>query len=320
MLTTQRPACSAFKAHTALARSLQHRTISRRVTAIRCMQQGTMKVVVTGAAGRTGALVVQKLLQQPSKFTEVRAAVRGKQTASKLTQLGLPDSSIYAVDISKADSNQLQAVLSGTGALVICTSGVPQIKPLSLIPVFLAKLTGKQGVRPEFKWKEGQMPEQVDWLGQKAQIDAAKAAGLKQVVLVSSMGGTDPSNPLNNLGAGNILQWKRKAEQYLMASGVPYTIIHPGGLVDEDGGKRQIVVDVDDVLLKRETKSIPRADVADIAVQCLGLQQALNRSFDAITLKAGEVDTVNKNVAELLNGMPKNCDYSINSQLATAAV
>lgn len=97
-------------------------------------------------------------------------------------------------------------------------------------------------------------------------------------------------------------------------------LLVPAGLVDEDGGKRQIVVDVDDVLLKRETKSIPRADVADIAVQCLGLQQALNRSFDAITLKAGEVDTVNKNVAELLNGMPKNCDYSINSQLATAAV
>lgn len=70
---------------------------------------------------------------------------------------------------------------------------------------------------------------QVDWVGQKAQIDAAKAAGVKQVVLVSSMGGTDPENALNKLGDGNILQWKRKAEQYLMASGLTYTIIHPGG-------------------------------------------------------------------------------------------
>lgn len=26
-----------------------------------------------------------------------------------------------------------------------------------------------------------------------------------------------------------VAQWKRKAEQYLIASGVPYTIIHPGG-------------------------------------------------------------------------------------------
>lgn len=31
------------------------------------------------------------------------------------------------------------------------------------------------------------------------------------------------------LGNGNILMWKRKAEQYLIASGLTYTIIHPGG-------------------------------------------------------------------------------------------
>jgi hypothetical protein len=47
---------------------------------------------------------------------------------------------------------------------------------------------------------------QVDWLGQKVQIDAAKSAGVKQVVLVSSMGGTDPNHQLNSLGNGNILQ------------------------------------------------------------------------------------------------------------------
>jgi hypothetical protein len=70
---------------------------------------------------------------------------------------------------------------------------------------------------------------QVDWKGQKAQIDAAKAAGLEHVVLVSSMGGTNPDNNLNKIGDGNILMWKRKAEIYLVKSGLPYTIIHPGG-------------------------------------------------------------------------------------------
>lgn len=33
----------------------------------------------------------------------------------------------------------------------------------------------------------------------------AKAAGVKQIVLVGSMGGTDINNPLNSLGNGNIL-------------------------------------------------------------------------------------------------------------------
>lgn len=76
---------------------------------------------------------------------------------------------------------------------------------------------------------------QVDWLGQKAQIDAAKAAGVKHVVVISSMGGTDPTNALNKLGDGGILMWKRKAEQYLIASGLQYTIIHPGGARSTQG-------------------------------------------------------------------------------------
>lgn len=33
----------------------------------------------------------------------------------------------------------------------------------------------------------------------------AKAAGVKQIVLVGSMGGTNPNHPLNSLGNGNIL-------------------------------------------------------------------------------------------------------------------
>ena len=70
---------------------------------------------------------------------------------------------------------------------------------------------------------------QIDWLGQKAQFDAAKAAGIDHVVVVSSMGGTQPDNMLNKIGGGNILVWKRKAEIYLKESGLTYTIIHPGG-------------------------------------------------------------------------------------------
>lgn len=41
---------------------------------------------------------------------------------------------------------------------------------------------------------------QIDWLGQKLQIDAAKAAGVKLVVLISSMGGTGAQS-----GAGYVL-------------------------------------------------------------------------------------------------------------------
>ena len=47
------------------------------------------------------------------------------------------------------------------------------------------------------------------------------------------MGGTDRSNFLNTIGGGDILVWKRRAERYLIDSGLNYTIIHPGGLKDD---------------------------------------------------------------------------------------
>ena len=75
---------------------------------------------------------------------------------------------------------------------------------------------------------------QVDWLGQKNQIDAALKAGVKKVVVISSMGGTDPNYILNKMGGGDILVWKRKAEEYLIdQSQIDHTIIHPGGLTDD---------------------------------------------------------------------------------------
>ena len=52
--------------------------------------------------------------------------------------------------------------------------------------------------------------------------------------------------------------WKRKAEMHLIASGLDYTIIHPGGLKDTEGGKRQLIVNVDDKILDTPTRSVPR--------------------------------------------------------------
>ena len=47
----------------------------------------------------------------------------------------------------------------------------------------------------------------------------AKEFGVKHIVLVGSMGGTNENHMLNSIGNGKILIWKRKAEQYLIDSG-----------------------------------------------------------------------------------------------------
>ena len=47
-------------------------------------------------------------------------------------------------------------------------------------------------------------------------------------------------------------------------SGVPYTIIHAGGLLDKTGGQRELTVGKNDEFLKLKVRSIPRDDVAEV--------------------------------------------------------
>ncbi|KAK9802549.1 hypothetical protein WJX73_000176 [Symbiochloris irregularis] len=255
-----------------------------------------LKVLVTGAGGKTGKLVLKMLLAQPDRY-KATALVHSQQSAEQVQQdSGLQQNEgLFVADIA-ADAQGIAKALQGADALIIATSATPKMEP-----------DYKPGEGPPRMFFP-QMPEQVDWIGQKNQIDAAVQAGVKKIVLVSSMGGTDPSNMLNRIGGGKILLYKRKAEEYLMQQqGVQYTIIHPGGLIDEAGGEREIIVGVDDELMTRDNRSIPRADVAELCVQCLQLEEASNRSFDVVSKPPpGSTD-----YRTLLTNMTRNCNYSL---------
>ena len=261
---------------------------------------GPRQVLVTGAGGKTGRLVMQKLLERPA-FVPT-GVVRTNASKDALVQAGMLAERIVVADI--CDASAMEQACQGMDAVVVCTSATPaptgEITP--------------QG-RPVFGFPNGQ-PEQVDWIGQKNQIDAAKAAGATHVVICSSMGGTNPENPLNNLGrntdgkGGNILLWKRKAEKYLIDSGLTYTIVHPGGLLDEEGGKREIVIGVDDQQVGTDNRSIPRADVAELLVASLEYDSFKNRSFNARTKPEGE-GTVTTDFDKLLSDLKEDCDYTL---------
>ncbi|MDJ0691509.1 MAG: SDR family oxidoreductase [Xenococcaceae cyanobacterium MO_188.B32] len=228
------------------------------------------KVLVTGATGRTGSFVLQKLRQRADEFQGIGFA----RSPEKVKEMFGSTEDFYLGDIK--DQASLESALEGCDALVILTSAVPQMKA-----------PPQPGQRPEFDFAPGEFPENVDWLGQKNQIDAAQKAQVKQVVLVGSMGGTDLNHMLNRIGNGNILIWKRKAEQYLIDSGINYTIIRAGGLLDEPGGKRELIVGKDDTLLKNPPggipTSIPREDVAEVVVQALTEPNAIDKAFDIIS-------------------------------------
>ncbi|KAJ0962377.1 hypothetical protein J5N97_030205 [Dioscorea zingiberensis] len=259
--------------HSHSLRLLNPRTPSRRSSTHGPLSVSAMAdtVLVTGAGGRTGQIVYKKLKERAEQYV-ARGLVRTEESKEKIG--GSDD--VFIGDIRYAES--IVPVFQGIDALIILTSAVPKMKP---------GFDPSKGERPEFYFEEGSFPEQVDWIGQKNQIDAAKAVGVKHIVLVGSMGGTDINNPLNNIGNGKILVWKRKAEQYLADSGIPYTIIRAGGLQDKEGGLRELLVGVNDELVKTGNRTIARPDVAEVCIQALQFEEAKFKAFDLASKPEG---------------------------------
>lgn len=90
-------------------------------------------------------------------------------------------------------------------------------------------------------------------------------------VLVSCTGsGIEPST------REKVLKAKQAGEKTLRISGLGYTIIRPGPLLEEPGGQHALVFDQGN----RITQGISCADVADICVKALHDSTARNKSFD----------------------------------------
>ena len=211
-------------------------------------------VLVAGATGKTGTLVVQQL---QAKGYPVRAFVRSAEKA--VERLG-PDVEAVVGDLRNPAS--IAATLDGVNVVVNAAgSGVPA--------------------------PDDNMPEHVDFEGARNLADAAAAAGVGHYVLVSSMGATQDDHQLNRL-FNNILIWKRKGEEAVAASGIPYTIIRPGGLNDGPGNEQTVIFEQGD--LPGLEKAISRADVARVTVAAVRDEGARNKVFE-IYARDGEPQT-----------------------------
>jgi uncharacterized protein YbjT (DUF2867 family) len=122
--------------------------------------------------------------------------------------------------------------------------------------------------------------DRPDYPGNKNLIDAAVKAGVKKFILVSSIGAGNSIGALSEQALAalkEILVEKDKAEQYLMASGLTYTIIRPGGLKSEPPTGNGVLTEDPGVV-----GSIHRADVAQLVVQALNSERANNKVLSAI--------------------------------------
>jgi uncharacterized protein YbjT (DUF2867 family) len=119
-------------------------------------------------------------------------------------------------------------------------------------------------------------PRYIDYEGVSNLVQAAVAAGASRFLLVSSIGVTHPEHPLNKMG--QVLMWKGRGEEAVRESGIPYTIVRPGGLTDEPGGMKPLLFGQGDKISGR----ISRADVAEVCLRALQQPEALNTTFEVI--------------------------------------
>ena len=88
-----------------------------------------------------------------------------------------------------------------------------------------------------------------------------------------------PRPPAADLEEGQrdkLVSFKRKGEAALRNSGLGYTIVRPGPLVEEAGGYKALVFDQGN----RISQAISCADVADVCLKALHNPEARNKTFE----------------------------------------
>ncbi len=126
----------------------------------------------------------------------------------------------------------------------------------------------------------------VDFQGVVNMAGISKDKGIKHFVLTSSIGAGLPDQPLNQF-CDNVQMWKWLGEDYLRDGDLPYTIVRPGGLGTDEGGKQGIKMAGPRGL---ETGFIQRADVAKVLVAAVGNKDAANKTIEIAGDPEGEVD------------------------------
>ncbi len=122
--------------------------------------------------------------------------------------------------------------------------------------------------------------EAPDFTGNKHLIDAAKAAGVRRFVLVSSIGagGSRAAAPfIAKLVLGRFMTLKTQAEDYLRASGLDWTIVRPAHLRDGPANGKGVLVEDESV-----SGGVQRADVARLVAETLGDRQRIGHVYSCL--------------------------------------
>lgn len=197
-----------------------------------------MKTLIIGASGQIGKMTTAKLLAQGH---EVVALVRDKSKLSDLPQQGLTIiEQDLENDFSAAFENCTQVIFAaGSGA----STGADKTLLIDL------------------------------WAAKRA-VDFAKAHNLAHFIMVSSIGADAPDNIESSIKP--YLVAKHMADEQLINSGLDYTIVRPGTLLNEPATKKYRIKRPE----SRQDAVLSRENVAEALVYIAGKDSKTSQVFE----------------------------------------
>ncbi|WP_091012528.1 SDR family oxidoreductase [Paenibacillus amylolyticus] len=201
-----------------------------------------MNVLVIGANGQIGKLVVEQLAQE-SKH-KVTAMIRKPEQADALKELG---ADVIIGDLEGSVEDLAEAMKDHNAIVFTAGSGGSTGQDKTLL---------------------------IDLDGAVKTMEAAEQQGISRYILVSAYGADQREKWSESIKPYYVA--KHYADRVLFASDLNYTIIRPGGLKNEPGtGKIAVGTDL-------EPGSIPREDVARVIVASLQEEKTYRMAFDLI--------------------------------------
>ncbi|GAB4814594.1 hypothetical protein N2152v2_001640 [Parachlorella kessleri] len=225
-------------------------------------------IFVAGATGRLGARIVRELLSQGYR---VRAGVRSIDKAENFVRTAanfglLSGEELALLDVIPYNLEQPETFEGaiGNAGRVVCAVGAAESE--------FANLSS---------------PKKIDGEGTIGLVEAAAKAGVTQFVLVTSLGTGKLGFPAAILNVfGGVLIYKRKAEEALERSGIPYVIVRPGGMErprDDFKVTHNVRLAPRDQLFGGQ---VSRLQVAELVGACLGSPEAAQNKVLEVVAEA----------------------------------
>lgn len=254
-------------------------------------------VLVVGSTGRLGLRCVHQLA---NAGFNVRAGVRSQEKADEFDDrldelcesVGEIDpkarSRITVVYCDLQDADSIKPAI-GNASRVVCAVGAAESEFTNL-----------------------SAPKKIDYEATETLIQIAAECKIPQFVLVTSLGTGKLGFPAGVLNLfGGILIWKRKAEEALERSGMPYLIVRPGGMErpkDDHKLTHNVRLSTRDTLFGG---TVSRFQVAElIASALLSPETVSNKCIEVVA----ETEAPAMEYVDLLQGMPVEIEQEVREE------